>query len=89
MTICLIFGEETIRVICVYASQNGKPEIQKDKFYDELVYEWDMKGTKEMTLGLEDFNGHVGKKVDGFEGTWKKWNWVQNLEGRMLLEFCD
>ena len=27
-----------------------------------------MKGTKELTLGFGDFNGHVGKKVDGFVG---------------------
>ena len=27
-----------------------------------------MKGAKEMTLGIGDFNGHVGKKVDEFEG---------------------
>ena len=57
-----------IRVICVYTPQSGKPDIQKSKFYDELVHEWDLKGTKELTLGIEDFNGHVGKKVDGFEG---------------------
>ena len=70
MTMCLIFGEEMIPMICVYALQcgNGKPDIQKDKFYDELVHEWDMKGTKELTLGTGDSNGHVGKKVDGFEG---------------------
>ena len=27
-----------------------------------------MKGTKELNLEIEDFNGHIGKKVDGFEG---------------------
>ena len=27
-----------------------------------------MKGTKELTLGIGDFNGYVEKKVDGFEG---------------------
>ena len=57
-----------IRVICVYAPQSRKPDIQKDKFYDELVHEWDMKGTKELTLGIGDFNGYAAKKVDGFEG---------------------
>ena len=51
-----------IRVICVYTPQSGKPDIQKSKFYDELVHKWDLKGTKELTLGIEDFNGHVGKK---------------------------
>ena len=72
MTMCLIFVEEIIRVICVHASQNGKPYIQKDKFYDKLVYVWVMKGTKELTLGIGDFmfisvNVHVGKNVNRFE----------------------
>ena len=38
-----------------YAPQNGKPDIQKDNFYDELVHTWDMKGTKELTLRIGDF----------------------------------
>ena len=37
MKMCLKVGEEMIRVICVYATQSEKPDIQKDKFYDELV----------------------------------------------------
>ena len=38
-----------------------------EKFY-ELVQEWDMKNTKELTLGIGDYNGHVGKEIDEFEG---------------------
>ena len=53
----LIFGEEMIQLICVYALQGGKPDIQKDKFYNELVHKLDMKGTKELTLGIGNFNG--------------------------------
>ena len=63
MAMCFIFGEKMIWVIHVYAPQSGKPDIQKDKFYDELVHEWDMKGTKELILGIGDSNGYVGKKV--------------------------
>ena len=59
---CLMFGEEMIRVICDYAPQSGKPDIQKDKFYDEQVHEWDIKRRKKLTLGLGDFNDHVEKK---------------------------
>ena len=66
-----------------------KPDIQKEKFY-QLVHEWDMKGRKELALRIGDFNGHVGKKVDGFEGI-HKGNGIgeRNLEDRMLLKFCD
>ena len=51
--------QEMIWVISVYAPQSGKPDIKKNKFYDKLVHKWDMKGTKKLTLGIGDFNGHV------------------------------
>ena len=49
-----------------------------------------MKGIKELTLGIGDFNNDVGKKVDGFEDV-HGGNRIekQNLEGEMLLEICD
>ena len=71
MTMCLIFGKEMIWVICVHEPQSGKPDIQ-NKFYDELVCEWDMKGRKELTLVIGDFNGQVGINVNEFEGVQKK-----------------
>ena len=37
MTMCLIFGEEMMWIICVFEPQSGKPDMQKDKFYDKLV----------------------------------------------------
>ena len=52
--------------------------------------EWDFQNPGEVVLGLGDFNGHVGRRIDGFElvhggyGTGKR-----NVEGRRLLEFCD
>ena len=43
-----------------------------------------------MTLGIGDFNGHIGEKVDGFEGVHgRNGTGERYLEGRMLLEFCD
>ena len=36
MIMCLIFGEEMLQVICVYKPQSGKPDIQKNEFYDEM-----------------------------------------------------
>ena len=86
----VLLRKEIIRVICAYAPQSGKPDIQKHKFYDKLVHEWYMKGTKEFTLGIKDFKGYVGKKVNEFEGIYGG-NGIgeQNLNGKMLLEFCD
>ena len=45
---------------------------------------------KRIDFEIGDFNGHVGKKVDGFEGV-HGGNGIgqQNLEGTISLEFCD
>ena len=41
-------------------------------------------------LGLGDFNGHVGRRIDGFEGVHGGYGiGKRNVEGRRLLEFCD
>ena len=38
---------------------------------------------------LGDFNGHVGRHIDGFDGVHGILGVGQrNLEGRILLEFC-
>ena len=42
-----------------------------------------------MVLGLGDFNGHVGKCAEGFEGIHGGYGiGKRNVEGRMLLDFC-
>ena len=45
---------------------------------------------KRIDFGIGDFNGHLAKNVDGFEGV-HEGNGIgeQNLEGRILLKFCD
>ena len=44
----------------------------------------------ELMLGMGDFNGHVGKRIEGYEGM-HRGNGIEerNVEVKMLLEFCD
>ena len=42
MAIGLVFGEEVVRVICAYAPQSGKPDAEKERFYEEMAREWSM-----------------------------------------------
>ncbi len=49
-----------------------------------------MQSRSELVLGVGDFNGLVGKWIDGFEGVHGGNGFEErNVEGRMLLEFCD
>ena len=74
-------------MICAYGSQNGRPEQEKYHFYGILVCERDLHNKKELVFGLREFNEHVSKEIDGFEGVWE-WN-CKNPEGRTPLEFCE
>ena len=39
--------------------------------------------TDDLVVCIGDFNGHVGRHIDGGHGVGQR-----NLEGKMLLEFC-
>ena len=68
IAIGLVFGEEVVRVICAYAPQSGKPDSEKELFYEEMAREWSMANANEMVLGLGDFNGHEEKCAERFKG---------------------
>ena len=61
MVIGLVFEEEVVRVICAYAPQSGKPDAEKERFYEEMAREWSVANENEVVLGFGDFNRYVGK----------------------------
>ncbi|XP_068728698.1 uncharacterized protein [Montipora capricornis] len=77
--------EEVVRIICVYGPQSGRTGAEKERFYDDLRSEWDLHNMGELVLGMGDFNGHVGKRIERFEGV-HGGNGVgeRNVEGKML-----
>ena len=68
MAIVLTLGREVMRVICAYGPRSGRPDAEKVRFYDEMGSEWDLGSSSEIIVSLGDFNGHVGKYAEGFEG---------------------
>ena len=71
MAIVLVFEEKVMRVICAYTPRVGRSECEKD----------------EVVLGLEDFNRHVGRRIDGVHGEYEIGK--RNVEKRRLLELCE
>ena len=90
MAIVLTLGREVMRIICAYGPQSGRPDAEKVRFYDETGSEWDLGCCSEIIVSLGNFNGHVGKCAESFEGV-NGGNGVgkRNAEGRRLPEFCD
>ena len=68
MMIVLTLGREVMHVICAYGPQSGRPDAEKVRFYDEMGSGWDLGSSSEIIVSLGDFNGHVGKYAEGFEG---------------------
>ena len=52
MSTVLMFGKEIVRVICGYGSQSGRTMTEKQRFYDELACEWNLRSNAKMVLGL-------------------------------------
>ena len=78
-----------LRLICGYAPQSGRIFEEKKSLYDELKYERDMHSAYDLAMCLGDFNGNVGRHIDGFDELHGGYGIGQrNLEGRVLLEFC-
>ena len=73
----------------MYGPQTGRTAAEKEHFYDDLRSEWDLHSVGALVLGMGDFNGHVAKRVEGYEDV-HGGNGIEerNMEGRML-EFYD
>ena len=55
-----------------------------------MAREWSLANRNKLVLSLGDFNGHVGKWAEGFEGIHGGYGiGERNAEGRMLLDFCN
>ena len=58
---------------------------EKQSFYDELKGEWNMHSAGDLVMFMGEFNGHVGRYIDRFDGACGAYGIGQrNLEGRML-----
>ena len=68
MTVVIAFEKEEVLRICVYGPQSGRTCAEKERFYDDLRSEWDLHSVGELVLGMGDFNGNVGKQIEGYEG---------------------
>ena len=90
MTVVMVLEEEVLRIICVYGPQSGRTAAEKRHFNDDLRSEWDLHSVGELVLlGMGDFNGHVGKQIEGYEGVHGENGIGERNVERKLLEFCD
>ena len=96
MAIVLTLGREMMRIICAYGPQSGRLDPKKVYFYDKMANEWDFENSSEIIVSLGNFNRHIGKCAEGFEGVCGG-NGIRKRNAdcssfvmkKKLLEFCD
>ena len=77
-------------VVTVYASQQGRPEEEKEQFYQKLQHEIDSIRTDEEVIVMGDLNGHIGTQREGYEQV-MGYHGIgnRNGEGERVLDFCN
>ena len=68
----------------MYAPQSGRLVKEKQSFYDELKGYLDMHSAGDLVMCLGDFNEHVGRHNDGFDGAHGRYGIGQKNVVRVL-----
>lgn len=87
MTVDIVLENEVVTFVSDYAPQVGRPQAEKEEFYDDLgEFTRKLKG-KYVILG--DLNGHVGQLADGYEEVHGgKGFGTRNAEGEDILDLA-
>ncbi|XP_066920323.1 craniofacial development protein 2-like [Clytia hemisphaerica] len=89
MYIRIMIEKSIIRIFSVYVPQTGLPELQKEKFYNNLLTQTALTPEEEFLLICGDLNGHVGKETAGFDNVHGGNGFGdRNADGIRLLDFC-
>ena len=52
----------------MYNPQSGRSLEEQQPFYDAFKNEWEMHSVNDLVGCLSDFNGHLGRHINGFDG---------------------
>ena len=85
----LMLDSNIVTIVSVYAPQSGLEASEKDHFYNSLIDVASKFGEKESVILGGDFNGHVGRIGQGYEGIHGGYGYGdRNREGERILDFC-
>ena len=85
----LIIGKHLVSIVSAYAPSSSHSEMEKDRFWEILQDTMTKVSGSEIVIWAGDFNGHVGRERDGFEGVHGGFGFGhRNEEGGRILEYC-
>jgi len=86
----MVLGNRLLNVFSVYAPHVGKPEEEKESFWDNVFHLVSCIPQNEMVVFAGDMNGHVGSSNAGYDGTHGGFGYgSRNADGSRILEFAD
>ena len=89
MLIKLVVGKRIVTVLSVYVTQAGLDDSVKDLFYENLQWKLTKISASKILFVCGDFNGHIGKNTDGYEGVHGVRGFGRlNLECQRILEYA-
>ena len=90
MNIKVVIGKDFFNLLSIYAPQSGRSKQEKDTFWKEVEDVVRVIPMNERTYLCGDFNAHIGKNADGFEGVHGGYGYgSRNNEGLKMLEVLD
>ena len=82
-------GKLIINIFSVYTPQTGLPDVETDSFYSALPSQISTLSPDEYLLVCGDFNGHVGKAPECFNGVHSRHGFgSHNADGIRILALC-
>ena len=65
----MVIGDRLLNVFSVYAPHSGRPDEEKECFWNEVFHLVSCIPQNEMVVFAGDMNGHVGSSNAGYDGT--------------------
>jgi len=86
----MILDNSLMNVLTVYAPHSGKPEEEKENFWNELFHLVSCIPQNEMVVLAGDMNGHVESNSVGYDGMPGGYGFGdRNADGSRILEIAD
>ncbi len=90
IAIKIVIGGKLFHILSVYAPQSGRPEEEKEEFWEKLDDSIGGIPEKDPLIIGGDLNGHIGMDRNGFEDVMGIYSFGErNAEGEKILEFCQ
>ena len=90
MVLKMVLGDRLLNVFSVYTPHSGRPDEEKECFWNEVFHLVSCIPQNEMVVFAGDMNRHVGSSNAGYEGTHGGFGYgSRNADGSRILEFAD